>query len=136
MHYSNKKVYRKLQKREFRPCTQKQASLICYLKSLGQVKKTKNAENYIKSEADSKSNSNYSSTSASNTAYFSLQDPELLPDYFKTLTEKKEINTTEKLKCLEQQYDAAKTIILCDAQDECENKEPFEFPKETSELET
>ena len=59
-----------------------------------------------------------------------------MPDYFKTLTEKKEINTIEKLKCLEQQHDAAKTIILCDAQDEYENKEPFEFPKETSELET
>ena len=45
---------------------------------------------------------NYSSTSASNTSYFNLQEPELSPDYFKTLTEKTEINTTKKLKRLEQ----------------------------------
>ena len=38
-------------------------------------KETKNAENDIKSKADIKRNSNYSSTSASNTPYFSLQDP-------------------------------------------------------------
>ena len=97
---------------------------------------TKNAENDIKSETDIKSNSNYSSTSASNTPYFSLQEPELSPDYFKTLTEKTEINTIEKLKLLEQQYDAAKSIILSDAHDEYENKQPFEFPKEFSQLET
>ena len=58
--------------------------------SLSLVKKnTKNAENDIKSKADIKSNSNYSSTSASNTPYFNLQEPELSPDYFKTLTEKR-----------------------------------------------
>ena len=50
--------------------------------------------------------------------------------------EKTEINTTEKLKLLEQQYDAAKSIILSDAHDEYENKQPFEFPKESSELES
>ena len=65
-----------------------------------------------------------------------MQEPELSPDYFKTLTEKTEINTTEKLKLLEQQYDAVKNIILSDAHDEYENKQPFEFPKEFSELET
>ena len=37
---------------------------------------------------------------------------------------------------IEQQYDAAKSIILSDAQDEYENKQPFEFSTETSELET
>ena len=105
-------------------------------KSGSSKKETKNAENDIKSEADIKSNSNYSSTSASNTPYFNLQESELSPDYFKTLTEKTEINTTEKLKLLEQQYDAAKNIILSDAHDEYENKQPFEFPKEFSELET
>ena len=99
-------------------------------------KETKNAEDDIKSEADIKCNSNYSSTSASNTPYFSLQYTKLSPDYFKTFTEKIETNTTEKLKFLEQQYDAAKSIIFSDAQDEYENKQPFEFPKETSELET
>ena len=52
-------------------------------------KETKNTENDIKSEADIKSNSNYSVTSASNTPYFNLQEPELSPDYFKTLTEKR-----------------------------------------------
>ena len=105
--------------------------------SLGLVKKnTKNAENDIKSKADIKSNSNYSSTSASNAPYFNLQESELSPDYFKTLTEKTEINTTEKLKLLEQQYDAVKNIILSDAHDEYENKQPFEFSKEVSELET
>ena len=88
------------------------------------------------SEEDIKSNSNYSSTSASNTPYFNLQESELSPDYFKTLTEKTEINTTEKLKLLEQQYDAVKNIILSDAHDEYEKKQPFEFPKEFSELET
>ena len=65
-----------------------------------------------------------------------MQESELSPDYFKTLTEKTEINTTEKLKLLEQQYDAAKNIILTDAHDEYENKQSFEFPKEFSELET
>ena len=45
---------------------------------------TKNAENDIKSEADIKSNLNYSWASASNIPYFSLQDPKLSPDYFKT----------------------------------------------------
>ena len=65
----------------------------------------------------------------SNIPYFSLQDPKLSPDYFKTLTKKTEINTTKKLKLLEQQYDAAKSIILSDGQDEYENKQPFEFPK-------
>ena len=105
-------------------------------KSGSSKKETKNAENDIKSEADIKSNSNYSSTSASNTPYFILQEPELSPDYFKILTEKTEINTTEKLKLLGQQYDAAKNIILSDANDEYENKQPFEFPKEFSELET
>ena len=65
-----------------------------------------------------------------------MQEPELSPDYFKTLTEKTEINNTEKLKLLEQQYDAAKSIILSDAHDEFKNKQPFEFPKEFSELET
>ena len=105
-------------------------------KSGSSKKETKNAENDIKSEADIKSNSNYSSTSASNTPYFNLQESELSPDYFKTLTEKTEINTTEKLKLLEQQYDAVKNIILSDAHDEYEKKQPFEFPKEFSELET
>ena len=105
-------------------------------KSGSSKKETKYAENYIKSEADIKINSNYSSTSAWNTPYFSLTDSELSPDYFKTLTQKTEINTTEKLKLLEQQYDVAKSIILSDAQDEYENKQPFEFPKKTSELET
>ena len=65
-----------------------------------------------------------------------MQEPELSPDYFKTLTEKTEINTTVKLKLLEQQYDAAKNIILSDANEEYENKKPFEFSKEFSELET
>ena len=37
---------------------------------------------------------------------------------------------------MEQEYDAVKSIILSDAQDEYENKQPFEFPSETSELET
>ena len=64
-------------------------------KSGSSKKETKNAENDIKSEADIKSNSNYSSTSTSNTPYFSLQDPELFPDYFKTLSEKTKINTNE-----------------------------------------
>ena len=64
-----------------------------------------------------------------------MQEPGLSPDYFKTLTEKTEINTNEKLKLLEQQYDAAKSIILNDAHDNYENKQPFEFPKEFSELE-
>ena len=105
-------------------------------KSGSSKKETKNAENDIKSKADIKSNSNYSSTSASNTPYFNLQESELSPDYFKTLTEKTEINTTEKLKLLEQQYDAVKNIILSDAHDEYEKKQPFEFPKEFSELET
>ena len=77
-------------------------------KSGSRKKETKNTENNTKSEADIKSNSNYSS---SNTPYFSLPDPELSPDYFKTLTEKTEINTNEKLKLLGQQYDAAKSII-------------------------
>ena len=53
---------------------------------------TKNAENDIKYEADIKSNLNYSWASASNISYFSLQDPKLSPDYFKTLTKKTEIN--------------------------------------------
>ena len=97
-------------------------------------KETKNAENDIKSETDIKSNSNYSSTSASNTPYFNLQEPELSPDYFKTLTEKTGTNTTKKLKLLEQQYDVAKSVILSDALDEYENKQNFEFPKEFSEL--
>ena len=105
-------------------------------KSGSSRKETKNAENDIKSEVDIKSNSNYSSTTTSNNPYFSLQSPELSPDHFKTLTEKTEINTYEKLKLLEQEYDAAKSIILSDAQDEYENKQPFEFPNETSELET
>ena len=53
--------------------------------------------------ADIKSNSNYSSASTLNTPYFSLQDPKLSPDYFKTLTEKKtETNINEKLKLTEQ----------------------------------
>ena len=51
---------------------------------------TRNAESDIKSEADVNGNSNYLSTSASNTPYFSLQNPKLSPDYFKTLTEKKQ----------------------------------------------
>ena len=105
-------------------------------KSGSSKKETKNAENDIKSKADIKSNSNYSSTSASNAPYFNLQEFELSPDYFRTLTEKTEINTTEKLKLLEQQYDAVKNIILSDAHDEYENKQPFEFPKEFFELET
>ena len=56
-------------------------------------------------------------TSASNTPYFILQGLKLSPDYLKALNEneKAEIDTTEKLKLLEQQYDAAKTIILSDA---------------------
>ena len=65
-----------------------------------------------------------------------MQDLDLSPDYFKILTERKEINTTKKLKLLKPQYDAGKSIILSDAQGEYENKQPFEFPKETSELET
>ena len=105
-------------------------------KSGSSRKETKIAENDIKSEVDMKSNSNYSSATTSNNPNFSLQNPELSPDHFKTLTEKTEINTNEKLKLLEQEYDAAKSIILSDAQDEYENKQPFEFPNETSELET
>ena len=73
-------------------------------------------------------------TSASNTPYFNLQEPELSPDYFKKLTEKTGTNTTKKLKLLEQQYDVAKSVILSDAHDEYENKQNFEFPKEFSEL--
>ena len=65
-----------------------------------------------------------------------MEEPELLPDYFKALTEKTETNTTKKLKLLEQQYDAAKNIILSDVHDKYENKQPFEIPKEFSELET
>ena len=65
-----------------------------------------------------------------------MQEIEFSPDYFRTLTEKAEINTTRKLKLLEQQYDAAKNIIFSDAHDECESKQPFEFPEEFSELET
>ena len=85
--------------------------------------------------ADIKSNSNYSSASTLNTPYFSLQDPKLSPDYFKTLTEKKtETNINEKLKLIEQLYSAVKSIILSDAQDNCENKKPFEFPNQTSEF--
>ena len=61
--------------------------------------------------------------------------PKLSPDYVKTWIEKTEINTTEKLKLLEQ-YDTAKSIILSDAQNEYKNKQSFEFPKETSEIET
>ena len=106
------------------------------LKSGSSRKETKIAENDIKPEVDMKSNSNYSSTTTSNNSNFSLQNPELSPDHFKTLTEKTEINTNEKLKLLEEEYDAAKSIILSDAQDEYENKQPFEFPNETSELET
>ena len=70
-------------------------------KSGSSKKETKNPENDIKPEVDTKGSSNYSSTSTSNTPYFSLQDPELSPNYFKTLTEKTEINITEKLKLLE-----------------------------------
>ena len=66
-------------------------------KSGSSKKETKNAENDVKFEVDIKSNSNYLSTSASNTPYFSSQDPELSPVYFKTLTEKTAINTTENL---------------------------------------
>ena len=51
------------------------------------------------------------------------------------LTEKTEINATENLELLEEQYDAAKSITLSDAQDEYEKKQPFESPKETSQLE-
>ena len=60
-HYLHKEVYQKLQKGEFRPATSKSGS---------SQKETKNAENNIKSEADIKSNSNYSSTSALNTPLF------------------------------------------------------------------
>ena len=105
-------------------------------KSGSSKKETKNAEADTKSEADIKGNSSYSSTSTSKTPYCSLQDPERSPDYFKALTEKTEINSTEKQKLLEQQYHTVKTIILSDAQDEYENKQPFEFPKEIPGLET
>ena len=121
MHYSNKKVYQNY-KKENLDLSPKNSEVLSATSKSG-------------SEEDIKSNSNYSSTSASNTPYFILQEPELSPDYFKTLTEKTEINTTEKLKLLEQQYDTAKNIILSDANDEYENKQPFEFPKEFSELE-
>ena len=57
--------------------------LLATSKSGSSKKETKNAENDIKSEADVKGNSNYSSRSASNTSYFSLQDPELSPDFSK-----------------------------------------------------
>ena len=63
-----------------------------------------------------------------------MQDPKLSPEYFKTLTEKTEINTSRKLKLLEQQFGAVKSIILSDAQDKYENKQPFEFHIETSEF--
>ena len=55
---------------------------------------TKNVENDIESEADIKSKS-YSSTSALNTPYFSLQDLEFSSDYIKTLIEQTEINANE-----------------------------------------
>ena len=63
-----------------------------------------------------------------------MQDPKLSPEYFKTLTEKTEINTSRKLKLLEQQFGAVKSIILSDSQDKYENKQPFEFHIETSEF--
>ena len=47
---------------------------------------------------------------------------------WQALTEKQKSIPPKKIKLLEQQCDAVKSIILSDAQDEYENKQPFEFP--------
>ena len=65
-----KKSIKNYKKDNLNLSTKKSEVLSATSKSGSSKKETKNAENGIKSKADIKSNSNYSSTSASNTFYF------------------------------------------------------------------
>ena len=85
----------KITKRKIQIFFPKNSDVLTAASNSGSSKKeTKNVENDIESEADIKSKS-YSSTSALNTPYFSLQDLEFSSDYIKTLTEQTEINANE-----------------------------------------
>ena len=85
----------KITKRKIQIFFPKNSDVLTAASNSGSSKKeTKNVENDIESEADIKSKS-YSSTSALNTPYFSLQDLEFSSDYIKTLIEQTEINANE-----------------------------------------
>ena len=85
----------KITKRKIQIFFPKNSDVLTAASNSGSSKnETKNVENDIESEADIKSKS-YSSTSALNTPYFSLQDLEFSSDYIKTLTEQTEINANE-----------------------------------------
>ena len=85
----------KITKRKIQIFSPKNSDVLTAASNSGSSKKeTKNVENDTESEADVKSKS-YSSTSALNTPYFSLQDLEFSSDYIKTLIEQTEINANE-----------------------------------------
>ena len=85
----------KITKRKIQIFFPKNSDILTAASNSGSSKKeTKNVENDTESEADIKSKS-YSSTSALNTPYFSLQDLEFSSDYIKTLIEQTEINANE-----------------------------------------
>ena len=94
-HIIQVKSLSKSTKRKIQIFSPKNSDVLTAASNSGSSKKeTKNVENDIESEADIKSKS-YSSTSALNTPYFSLQDLEFSSDYIKTLTEQTEINAKE-----------------------------------------
>ena len=69
-------------------------------------------------KTETKSNSNISSTSASNFSYFELYVIQNSPDYFKILRESKEMKPEKRLELLEKQFEVAKTIILSETRQE------------------
>ena len=94
-HTIQVKSLSKITKRKIQIFSPKNSDVLTAASNSGSSKKeTKNVENDTESEADVKSKS-YSSTSALNTPYFSLQDLEFSSDYIKTLIEQTEINANE-----------------------------------------
>ena len=69
-------------------------------------------------KTETKSNSNFSSTSASNFLYFELHGIQYSPNYFKISRENNEMKPEKRLELLEKQFEVAKTIILSETRQE------------------
>ena len=69
-------------------------------------------------KTETKSNSNFSSTSASNFSYFELHGIQNSPDYLKILRENHKMKPKKRLGLLEKQFAVAKTIILSETRRE------------------
>ena len=69
-------------------------------------------------KTETKSNSNFSSKSASNFLYFESHGIQYSPNYFKIPRENDEMKPEKRLELLEKQFEIAKTIILSETRQE------------------